>query len=103
MPISIQVELFTRPLLLFIRSPRVISHILGTLPSVLSGVTNAPPHIGTNDFVLLCSHDRTMQDIVYKLVPGLQEGECQSTAGMQRKVALRLIHVVFPPVALQRR
>ncbi|KAJ1061432.1 hypothetical protein K5549_018807, partial [Capra hircus] len=23
-------------------------------------------------------HDRTMQDIVYKLVPGLQEGKCQN-------------------------
>jgi len=25
-------------------------------------------------------HDRTMQDIVYKLVPGLQEGECQNVS-----------------------
>lgn len=25
-----------------------------------------------------------MQDIVYKLVPGLQEGECQSTLCIQR-------------------
>lgn len=25
-------------------------------------------------FFFLASHDRTMQDIVYKLVPGLQEG-----------------------------
>lgn len=30
--------------------------------------------------VLFASHDRTMQDIVYKLVPGLQEGECQNVA-----------------------
>lgn len=30
----------------------------------------------TNDFLFLFSHDRTMQDIVYKLVPGLQEGKC---------------------------
>lgn len=27
-------------------------------------------------FFFFLSHDRTMQDIVYKLVPGLQEGEC---------------------------
>lgn len=30
----------------------------------------------THDFLFLFSHDRTMQDIVYKLVPGLQEGKC---------------------------
>ena len=29
-------------------------------------------------YVLFASHDRTMQDIVYKLVPGLQEGKCQN-------------------------
>lgn len=31
--------------------------------------------------VLFTSHDRTMQDIVYKLVPGLQEGKCQMSLG----------------------
>lgn len=45
------------------------------------------------NFVFLCSHDRTMQDIVYKLVPGLQEGECHSTSrGLMLRKVMQSLH-----------
>ncbi|MEQ2180196.1 Polycomb group RING finger protein 3, partial [Goodea atripinnis] len=41
-------------------------------------------------FLIFFSHDRTMQDIVYKLVPGLQEAEIKKQREFYQKLGLEV-------------
>uniref|UniRef100_A0A3Q3VNA6 RAWUL domain-containing protein n=1 Tax=Mola mola TaxID=94237 RepID=A0A3Q3VNA6_MOLML len=44
----------------------------------------------TSDVLVLFSHDRTMQDIVYKLVPGLQEAEIKKQREFYQKLGMEV-------------